>query len=320
MVETVPEAGKYPSAVKKISKFDVGYVIETEVKGNAAGMIVLVGIDNDGKVTGVKVLANAETPSFWSSVSSVVTGKDGKYNGQTPDTLAPEIVSNATNSSNGVYSAVKASLDAFVIAGGGEVEKEPEYVPPQSQREDSELLALADTLVGGGADFEDVTPKNTEFVRRIYRDKNDNGYVAYLVTIKEYDGSVNTETLIHVGNNGKIVAVEKLTWKTSPHIESDYGSYTPPTPEQVDALYAQLTGRSSTTIDAVELITGSTQNSSALTGSIKEALLAIDELIVKYTEPDYTARIIGISILAAALVVSVAAAIVIKKKRGGKNG
>ena len=109
MVETVPEEGKYPSEVKKISKFDVGYVIETEVKGNAAGMVVLVGIDNDGKITGVKVLANAETPSFWSSVSSVVTGKDGKYNGQTPDTLAPEIVSGATNSSNGVYSAVKAT-------------------------------------------------------------------------------------------------------------------------------------------------------------------------------------------------------------------
>ena len=135
MEEFTPEGDKYPAEVKKISKFDIGYVVETEVKGNATGMVVLVGIDNEGKVTGVKVLKNGETPSFWANVESVVTGPDGKYNGQTPDTLQPELIGGATNSSNGVYSAVKASLDAFIVLGGGEVEKE-EYTPPVSQRED----------------------------------------------------------------------------------------------------------------------------------------------------------------------------------------
>jgi uncharacterized protein YuzE len=218
------------------------------------------------------------------------------------------LVTNATSTSKGLLTALVEGMTAAKA-----------LIAKELPRDEEEVKSLAIQLVGKDVTLENVTPSDIEFVKRIYS-TGGNGYVAYVVVINTRYNRVETETLIHVGNNGKIVAVEKLTWKTSPHIESDYGSYTPPTPEQVDALYAQLTGRNSTTIDAVELITGSTQNSSALTGSIKEALLAIDELIVKYTEPDYTARIIGISILAAALVVSVAAAIVIKKKRGGKNG
>ena len=60
MEEIALDEEKYTSEVKNITKFDIGYVVETEVKGNASGMVVLVGIDNDGKVTGVKVLKNGE--------------------------------------------------------------------------------------------------------------------------------------------------------------------------------------------------------------------------------------------------------------------
>ena len=259
MVETVPEEGKYPSEVKKISKFDVGYVIETEVKGNAAGMIVLVGIDNDGKVTGVKVLANAETPSFWSLVSGVVTGKDGKYNGQTPDTLAPEIVSGATNSSTGVYNAVKASLDAFVIAKGGEVEKEPEYTPPKSQREDSELLTLAGELVADSEGFSEVKfDTQTKYLVKVLKENSGKGYVAYVVVMSaNYAGQVESETLIHIENTGKIKAVKKLVCKIS---DALYG-YVPPSSEDVDAFYDRLPENNSESIGNVELITNATNTS-----------------------------------------------------------
>lgn len=125
-VEITPDSGKYPSSVKAITKFDIGCVVETEVKGNAAGMVVLVGISNEGEITGVKVIANGETPSFWEKAEPELTGENGRYNGKTAETLKLELVSGASYSSGGVYDAVKASLDSFIIMNGGEVVAEPE--------------------------------------------------------------------------------------------------------------------------------------------------------------------------------------------------
>ena len=192
---------------------------------------------------------------------------------------------------------------------------------------ESEVLDLADQLVGAETDFENVTPEGLTYVRRIYRDKNGNGYVAYIVVINERYGRVETETLVYIGNDGKIKAINRLTWKTS---DAGWG-YEPPAEELVVKFYDSLIGADLAKINELNkievnanpdglLVTGATSTTKGLLTALAEALEATNELIIKYTEPDYTARIIGISILAAALVVSVAAAIVIKKKRGGKNG
>ena len=283
MEEITPD-DKYPEVVEKISKFDAGYVVETKVKGNATGMIVLVGIDNDGKVTGVKVLENGETPTYWADVVSVVTGKDGKYNGQTPETLQPEIVSGATNSSTGVYNAVKASLDAFVIAGGGEVEQEPEYEAPKSQREDSELITLAGELVSKSTGFTavefDAKAYDAKYLARLFKEDSGKGYVAYVVVMSSsYAGAVESETLVHIENSGKIKAVKKLACNISPS-NPEYG-YTAPTEDEVNSFYDRIPSNTSSTIDNVELVTNATNTSTNVKNSVKEALTIVGDIISK---------------------------------------
>ena len=192
---------------------------------------------------------------------------------------------------------------------------------------EADVFAIAEQLAGATLDLENVTPEGLEYTRRIYRDKNGKGYFVYTVVINERYQRIETETLVHIGTNGKIKAVEKMIWKTS---DAGWG-YEPPADELVVAFYDSLIGANLAKLEELNtievdanpdglLVTGATSTTKGLLTALAEALEATNELIIKYTEPDYTARIIGISILAAALVVSVAAAIVIKKKRGGKNG
>ena len=284
-MEEIAVDESYPKEVKAISKFDIGYVVETEVKGNASGMLVLVGIENDGKITGVKVIKNGETPSFWASVEPEVTGIDGRYNGKTPETLEPQLISGATNSSNGVYSAVKASVDAFIIAGGGEVSLEPEdkYTPPVSQRADEDLLAVAAETVKNNTGFTavdfDAKAYNAKYLARLFKENGSLGYVAYVVVISESYGSVESETLVHIGKDLKIKTAKKLTCNISP-ANPEYG-YTPPPEAAVDAFYTRLQKSNLTSIDDVELMTNATNTSTNVVTSIKEALTVVEDLVKK---------------------------------------
>ena len=53
--------GSYPSVVTAGYKFDNGYVFQMEVTGYQPGLIILCGIDLDGKITGVKHIQTKET-------------------------------------------------------------------------------------------------------------------------------------------------------------------------------------------------------------------------------------------------------------------
>ena len=71
----------YPSIVKAGYKFDNGYVFQMEVTGKASGFVIMVGIDLEGKITGAKVIANQETPSYAEKVFSDIKATDTTYNG-----------------------------------------------------------------------------------------------------------------------------------------------------------------------------------------------------------------------------------------------
>ena len=262
---------KYPAALSAIYEADTGYAFETKVKGNADGLIIMVGVDKEGKVTGVKATSNAETPSFWANVSYLVSGSSSVYVGAEYEGLSAELVSGATKSSTGIYNAVKASLEAYEIYNGASIEEEPEQLP----RTDADILALATGLVGVDAELVSVDFENASTVKRVYCDKGGKGYVAYVLVISESYGTVESEALVHVGTNGKIKNIKKLTWKTSDAI---YG-YVPPTEEAVNDFYGRLPGNGSDTIDGVELVTNATNTSTGVVNSVKEALTVIDTLI-----------------------------------------
>lgn len=92
-----------------------GYVFEMTVSGYKSGLVIMCGVDAEGKITGSKYTASSET-----------FGKEGDldnaYNGQALDSFTPNIISGATKTSNGYADAVKAALQAHVIMGGGSVD------------------------------------------------------------------------------------------------------------------------------------------------------------------------------------------------------
>ena len=92
-----------------------GYVFEMSVSGYKSGLVIMCGVDAEGKITGSKYTASSETFGKENDL-------DNAYNGQALDSFAPNIISGATKTSNGYADAVKAALQAHVIMGGGSVD------------------------------------------------------------------------------------------------------------------------------------------------------------------------------------------------------
>lgn len=272
--EKIESLEGYPKEIKTAYKADKGFVFEVSTKGKEA-MTVMCGVDTDGALVGIDIIVESETPDYKNKVFPLMLGEGGKYNGKTSETLEPEIVSGATLTSNGIYSAVKASLDAYVVANGGEIEGGEE--PNPFIRPDSEVITLAGALVSGSEGFTKVELETeSETLIGIYKENGGKGYVAYTLVMSDY-GAPETETLIHVQNNGKIKDIKKLVWKTSDAI---YG-YVPPSVEAVDEFYARLLSNNLESIGEVELVSNATNTSTKLVNALKEALTEIEALIIK---------------------------------------
>lgn len=109
-------------------KSDAGYAITVHSSGqyDSTPIRILVGVSNDGAVTGIKILRISETPGMGSRVNSDIFLKQflgGSYfsadgsKGTKVDTMT-----NATYSSKAVISAVDIALDKFAELTGAEGE------------------------------------------------------------------------------------------------------------------------------------------------------------------------------------------------------
>jgi Na+-translocating ferredoxin:NAD+ oxidoreductase RnfG subunit len=127
---------KYPKAITKGYKADGGYVFQATVTGKSSGLVIMCGINSDGKVVGTKVIAEQETDSYDVKVFPYVEGLDGEYKDQTLEGFTPYLVSGATLTSAAYSEAIKASLQAAAIAGGGDVDtRTPEQILQDSCNE-----------------------------------------------------------------------------------------------------------------------------------------------------------------------------------------
>ena len=262
----------YPAEVKKAHKADLGFVFEVVTKGKDF-MTVMCGVDNEGKIVKLDVIKEAETPGYKELALPFVTGDGGAYNGVDAEGLKPELYTGATMTSNGIYKAVKAVLDAYTVAKGGEITEEEE---PSLARPESEVLNLAAELVDGATGFTkaELDGEYNNLIS-VYKENGGLGYVAYVLVVSESYGTVESEALIYIGANGKIKDVNKLVFKTS---DAMYG-YVPPTEETVNEFYGRLPGNSSASIGSVELVSNATNTSTNAVASFKEALDAVAKLI-----------------------------------------
>ena len=112
----------YPAVITKGYKADSGFVFQATVAGKSAGLIIMIGIDTEGKIVGTQVVADQETDSYDVNVFPLVSGTEGAYKGMALDSFEPFLVSGATLTSKAYGEAVKAALQAFAIANGGEID------------------------------------------------------------------------------------------------------------------------------------------------------------------------------------------------------
>ena len=119
----------YPAPITMGYRADGGYVFTATVTGKSSGLVIMCGIDESGRIVSTKVLADQETDSYDEKVFPLVEGTSGKYVGMELSTFEPFLVSGATLTSRAYSEAIKAILQAFVIANGGEVDiRTPEQV------------------------------------------------------------------------------------------------------------------------------------------------------------------------------------------------
>ena len=107
---------EYPSVVTAGYTADGGTVFQMTVTGKSAGMIIMCGIDSDGKIVATKVIANEETPSYAQKVFPNVEGTDSVYAGMELAGFEPYLVSGATLTSKAYGEAIKAALQAAIAA------------------------------------------------------------------------------------------------------------------------------------------------------------------------------------------------------------
>lgn len=198
-----------PDAITDVySTGDGGYVFKAEVSGYASGLVILVGVDAQGKITAAKQVQSSETYGLEPLLNNA-------YNGVSRDNLTLIIAAGATANSatsKGYYKAMDAALTAFAIMGGA--------LTPEQERNEQ-----GNTLLGTeGLEFSYWLP--TEAIPEGVSLYTAEG--GYILAVLEEDGAtvysaVNTE--------GEIVNGADMSADALAKVEEAYNAYLPTTAE-----------------------------------------------------------------------------------------
>lgn len=110
-----------PESVKEAySEKNGGHVVTVQSSGYSAGMLVMCGIDKDGKVTGATCLSSGETLGVEKTYGEKVVGA------ALDSVDALEGVSGATKTVNGYKAAVKTAIQTAILLSGGSVDMRDE--------------------------------------------------------------------------------------------------------------------------------------------------------------------------------------------------
>ena len=127
--EEIEITDSYPTVITAGYKAEGGFVFRASVTGKSSGLVIMCGINSEGKVVATKVIADQETDSYDAKVFPLLEGTDGKYKDMDLTGFEPYLVSGATLTSKAYGEAIKASLQSFIIANGGEVDtRTPEQI------------------------------------------------------------------------------------------------------------------------------------------------------------------------------------------------
>lgn len=93
-----------------------GYVVQLTTSGYGSGLVILVGVNADGTVSGTKCLASTETLGYEKTFGESFTGKNAE------EVAAVDTVAGATKTTAAYRGAVTDAINASIILGGGSVD------------------------------------------------------------------------------------------------------------------------------------------------------------------------------------------------------
>ncbi len=132
-LEVLPEAdsftaveGDLPEGVSEyyIADNDSGVVVTTQTRSFGGTITVMVGIDSDGVITGVRVTDHSDTPGLGTKAHDpdYLTQYQGLTETENADNIKKDDqvdeVTGATVSSNAIYHCVNYAVDAYDEIGG----------------------------------------------------------------------------------------------------------------------------------------------------------------------------------------------------------
>ncbi len=176
-------AYELPSTVTEaFTEKNGGVVVKLKTSGYGADMVIMVGVDASGAVTGATCLSSNETLGYEKTYGEGTVG-------QTADTIdSLEVISGATKTTAAYKNAVKDALNTAIILGGGSVDV----------RSEEEILAdnLNTALPAGEGSFEKLfITEKTEGIAAAYKAVNGAGYVF-----------LSGETFVATDAEGKVIS------------------------------------------------------------------------------------------------------------------
>ncbi len=282
-----------PETVKSLYKEDngMGHVVILETTKGYTGQPIglTVGVDPEGKITGVKITKTSETKT-----NDEMEAFPDKLVGLKPsEVLAVDLVSGVTYSSRAVKNAVN---DALVVLGfASPVTEEAPDKAGASTLTDKEVIARAEALAG-----KKVTEKTVAglpgTVKNLFKAGGD---TVIHISVRGDWVPTASEAIVLVGSNGKVKDIDWVSWVV--------GHGVPVTEEFIES----FNGKHADALGRVELVSGATGTSADFTNELRAVL----EIL--YPTPTYS--IIGAVVIALALIGSVTAVVLIKMKGRAKN-
>lgn len=205
-----------------------GVVVKLTTSGYGSDMVIMVGVDGSGTVTGATCLSSNETLGYEKIYGESVAGA-------TVDTVdGIDVIAGATKTTAAYKGAVKDALNTAVILGGGSVDV----------RTEEEILAdnLNGALPEGEGEFESVFVAEAidESITAVYKAVNGKGYVfvvgeAFVGTDAEGNVVTDVDDAVKTAVSGSAAAIIN-----SEITELDISGYE--MPKQIEKAYKTASG------------------------------------------------------------------------------
>lgn len=242
-------------------KDGTGYVFTVLDKGYGGKLSVMVGISQDGEITGSKLMNNSETPGLGAKVGKAKYAD--QYIGKDEGGIAQvDAVVGATISSTAYARCVNNAFKAF-----GRVTNPEGGADEQAQQAEADLLAMQEVLPDAAA-FEELDISAMEGITAAAKDSGGNGY-AFKAQAQGFAGPINV--MVGIDASGNITAVKLMENDETENYGAKAGE-----PEYT----GQYKGKDAGTFQTVDAVAGATKTSNAFQECVKAAFAAFESLEV----------------------------------------